>query len=146
MPKQMDQPLGTTSSKSDTETSAATPGTQEANLLANQYARYDPAKAQAPEWIQPTTHLVARRLRIPQGQAEEITRLALQNGRDAAYVLANLEYAATAPNAENAAELFQFLIRSNQHRQITPNSTPKMAPGVTSERSEEPGAPSGVCI
>ena len=74
---------------------------------------------QVPGWVRVSARQVAQRLPIREAEAEEIAHSAFRNGRDSAYLLDNLEYAAAAPNPENGAELFRFLITSNQHRPAT---------------------------
>lgn len=102
------------------------------------------AATQTPNWVRPTANLVAQKLRIMAGEAEELTNQACCNGRDAMYVRDNLEYAAGAPNVENCAELFRFLIKSDQHRCLFPKAkagtnTPRKESSEGLEGTETPG-------
>ncbi len=89
----------------------------------------DQAMDALPDWVEEAAHNITVRIGIARPEAEELAHLAYRNGRDASYVMDNLDHVTTSPNVKSPAALFTFLVRGNQQRY--PPSTKKVKPTGT---------------
>lgn len=69
-----------------------------------------------PDWVQQAAHNITLKIGIARPEAEQLAYQAYRNGRDASYIMDNLDHVTTSPKVKSPATLFTFLVRHNQQR------------------------------
>lgn len=112
-------------------TPEATESSAEQFKITQEEGSSETASTPYPDWVETSTRAISSTLHIARPQAQELTRQAYRNGRNARYIADNIAHAKSATNVKSPVGLFIFMVRENRH---------KPRPDAAEEATEEESA------